>query len=243
MLGQSFQNYGEIHSAKLGHAVAQISVGGTPDSPSKASKGNLNEDGLLVIQKGSRYLLAVADGHFGNQTSHALLKRLSGKPFPESPNGLVETLFSIQEPALMVGSGSTLVAAVYDQRTGTGFGAYTGDSTLAVMSDGTFHRYTEDNTRFVYFNNPLGLEEWKRLSFHVPPGGMLLLYTDGINECHYRSPETSVKPEHMTILWDHTGDDAPTFSRLLTQLALDGVGGYPGGQDNIALIALSRAGL
>lgn len=243
MLGKLYKTYGTYTTKSVGNAVVSMSVGGDPESPSMAAKARKdmpNEDALLVSKHGTSYLLAVADGHFGNATSHALLQRLAGKPFPANLESLVETVHAVQKPALQVGSGSTLTVAVFDRESGTGFGASTGDSTLATIVEGRLQTHTEDNARFVYFNRPLLREEWHRFEFQIPPYGLLTLYTDGVNECHYRSPETSIQPQHMTTLWEQTGQQLETYTKMLTQLALDGVLGAPGGQDNIALICQVR---
>lgn len=242
MLGRDYQAYGQFDTGQLGRAIATISVGADPESPSMAAKGRKakpNEDGLLVLKEGPRYLLAVADGHFGNETSHALLGRLGAKPFPATLEVLAETVHAIQQPSLAVGAGSSFTAAVYDESNGKGFGVSTGDSTLATIIDESFLQHTEPNSRFVYFNKPVWAQEWHQFRFQLPPGELLILYTDGINECHYRNPETSVTPDYIRTLWQETGKNPELFSKLLVQLALQGVGGNPGGQDNIALIVLA----
>ena len=62
-------------------------------------------------------------------------------------------------------------------------------------------------------------------------------FTDGIDECHYRSPETSVGYHHIAALAADVDYDPLRLVTELTQLALTGVDGNPGGQDNIAVIA------
>lgn len=242
LLGRTYQEYGTWEQQCLGQAVACISVGGDPSSPSLAYKGDKekgNEDGLLVINDGSRYLLAVADGHFGNQTSHILLERLEKHPIPKDAAALADVLEVIQEPELMVGSGSTLTVAVYNSETRAGFGLSTGDSSLVAVSESSFRLFNPDNCRFFYFNNPLLPEEWVRFEYELDKTEALLLYSDGINECHYRSPETSIQPSHIQKLWSLNQSQPQEFAGLLTQLALLGVNGNPGGQDNIALIVVA----
>lgn len=242
LLGRDFQEYGTWEQQNLGQAIACISLGGDPSSPSLAYKGDKtkgNEDGLLVLNNGSRYLLAVADGHFGNQTSHALLERLANQPIAADARSLDKSIEAIQEPELMVGSGSTLTVAVYDVDSKTGFGISTGDSTLAAVSESSFKPISKDNGRFFYFNNRLMPEEWARFDFTLEPGEALLLFSDGVNECHYRSPETSIQPSHIQKLWSMNKTQPQEFAGLLTKLALLGVNGNPGGQDNIALIVVS----
>jgi hypothetical protein len=74
-------------------------------------------------------------------------------------------------------------------------------------------------------------------SFTASPGDLLLAYTDGIDECHYRRPETSVTPQIMAELRRETGGEPEAYVRRLVELALSGVDGHPGGQDNLAVVA------
>ncbi|MCA9775790.1 MAG: endonuclease/exonuclease/phosphatase family protein [Candidatus Eremiobacteraeota bacterium] len=243
LLGQSCRTYGTFQKNRLGRAHAYLSTGSDPQSPSlsfKASTLFCNEDALLVKQSNERYLVAVADGHFGLETSHALLSRLADLPIPTDLEGLREVSHGLQFPALDSGAGSTLTVAVVDLAEGACWGAYTGDSRAALVSDEGFHQLTEDNQRYVYFNRPLEREEWCTFSSPIGPGALFLMFTDGVNECHYRCPETSIQPGHLTTLWSHVYPHVERFGELLMELALGGVGGHPGGQDNIALIALKR---
>lgn len=206
----------------------------------KANKLFGNEDALLVRRDGDRYLLAVADGHFGLETSHCLLSRLCELPFPDDPEDLNATVHNLQFPVLQSGAGSTLTVALADLNQGMIRGLYTGDSKAVILDRETYHSLTEDNQRYVYFNRPLERDEWQTFVSPLKPDSLLLLFTDGINECHYRSPETSIRPGHLTALWQNVDGDVERFHELLMELALGGVGGHPGGQDNIALIALKR---
>ncbi len=243
MLGQSCRDYGAYQRNRLGLARAALSVGSDPESPSmsfKASKLFSNEDALMVRKEGDRYLLAVADGHFGLETSHCLLSRLQEAPFPDDIEGLRSTVHDLQFPVIDTAAGSTLTVALVDLNQGLVWGVYSGDSRAVVLHDDSYHPLTEDNQRYLYFNRPLESEEWRTFSSPIQPDSLLLLFTDGINECHYRCPETSIQPGHLTTLWQHVDGDVERFHELLMELALGGVGGHPGGQDNIAVIALKR---
>ena len=64
-----------------------------------------------------------------------------------------------------------------------------------------------------------------------------MAFTDGVDGCHYRRPETSVQPEDIHEIALATNmDPLETVNEVIT-LALKGVDGSPGGQDNIAMIA------
>lgn len=241
MLGVDYSNYGEFCQKSLGDAFACISAGGDRESPSLGFKGDLshpNEDALLVRRDGSRYLMAVGDSHFGNQASHILMQRLAGAPFPANKAELIQTVMEIQEPELVHGAGSTFVVTMVDKDTGSGFGFSAGDSSLVTLgSEGLVH-HVPHNHRFYYFQQPLSEEEWCRFEYRLSPGDVVLLFTDGVNECHYRNPETSIQDSHIRELWERLDGDVERFTALLAQLALDGVAGHPGGQDNIALVGL-----
>ena len=38
--------------------------------------------------------------------------------------------------------------------------------------------------------------------FDVGPGALLLAYTDGVNECHYRNPQASPGPRDHQALYE-----------------------------------------
>ncbi len=241
MLGQEHLDYGSWSQESLGRAFAAVSVGADPDSPSMAAKADrtrANEDGLLVLTDGGWYLLAVADGHFGNTTSHALLKRLSASNIPESPSALRELLDQIQQPELVTGAGSTLTVAVLDTSTRRGFGSALGDSTLSVVSQSTYRPVFQGTDSYFYFNRPLPSEEWDHFQFSWEADEAILLFSDGVNECCYRQPDRSIQPSHIQTLWGYHHQQPGEFTGQLTRLALMGVLGYPGGQDNIVLIVL-----
>ena len=73
--------------------------------------------------------------------------------------------------------------------------------------------------------------------FLTKPDQLLLVFTDGVDECHYRSPETSVTGEHIADIVRRVDDEPLRAANDITSLALAGVDGNPGGQDNIAIIA------
>lgn len=232
MLGRHFCDYDCWEQRALGGAVATLSVGSDEDSPSKAFKGDkriLNEDAVLVVRDGDRYLLAVADGHFGHQTSHALIERLSRLGLPADEEALADALDSLREPILDVRAGSTLAVAVVNLAERRGFAASAGDSSLGLVDGQGFKVLNDLETGCFYFTRPPAREDWRILQFEIPEGGALLLFTDGINECHYRHPETSIRPEHIGLLYNHAKGDVAEFAGLLTKLALTGLAGQPGG--------------
>jgi len=248
LLGYDHGRHGAIELLEPAAGLAcGITAGSDPDSPSMASKGDLehpNEDGLLVIDDGRHALLAVADGHHGVESSHALLGWLNdlvGEPPTDGRSmlGLLQRLESM-EPAPPGPAGSTLLIAWLDRQTGVGIGVSFGDSSVALVGETHEARpLNQHNRRYVSPAAPqtLALGGAEPFQFQADPGDLLLVFTDGIDGCHYGSPETSLQASHLTsIARAHDLHPGRTAAGILEQ-ALRGVDGNPGGQDNIALIA------
>ena len=248
LLGETESRYGEIRSEILsgGQTACVLSVGADPDSPAMAFKGRVqepNEDALFALDDGETALLAVADAHFGGFASHVLLRRLADlvTEAPPSPADLVRVLRMLgrEEPTGGLRSETSLVLTVLRRDIGAGFGFSFGDSTCALL--GGRHRAQPLNRKtanYVSPAQPMGLspENGSFFEFDVREGALVLAFTDGIDGCHYRSPETSVQPEDIAALFEEVGPKPEPFASKLAQMALEGVRGNPGGQDNIALV-------
>lgn len=246
MLGRDHAEYGAVSTGALGEALAFLSVGADPDSPSlafKANKTQPNEDALLVKRRDNLYLLAVADSHFGVEASHRLLQRLADRDLPESRLDLLKSCLDIQRPHEAASSGTTLIVALYDAGSGRVQALATGDSTLATLDEQGWRVHNTHDTEYVRLDRLSYPDTWREIELTLPPGGLLVLHTDGIDECHYRKPETSLRPSHIVAFWEATSSCAPearirAFGAALVKKALSGVDGHPGGQDNIALLIL-----
>ena len=247
-LGRDHAEYGRYALGRLsGRTVWAISVGASPDSPSLGAKGDVrypNEDGLLALEDGDRVLLAVADAHFGRESSHDLLEELAEKlpPVPAGPDELAALVRGLArwDPAASYASETSLLIAVYDRSARRGFGLSFGDSTFASLGQGGHRRpIGRPGAFYVSPARPGSLNPAAADTFHfeAAPGDLLLAYTDGIDECHYREPETSVTPQIMAELWREIGNEPGAYVRRLVELALAGIDGHPGGQDNLAVVA------
>ena len=243
LLGQDHATWGEFTLVEVGggRSAAGISVGNDPGSPSMQSKGSRmypNEDGLLLIDEGDLVLMAVADAHRGHESSHALLSALatSGPAVPSSERELGLRIAQLALPGSNPDNGTTLLVAVHDRRTGEGFGISFGDCSLVrVDADGaTFLNLRR--AQYLVPGRPIDPADGLAFRFGAAPGALLAAFTDGVDECHYRSPATSIGPRHLDALFDRTGARPGPFAEGLMQMALSGVDGHPGGQDNIALV-------
>ncbi len=248
LLGRDYPEYGKIAVIRAGVAIsAAISVGSDEKSPSHRYKHDpnvKNEDALCVVERSGRRAFAVADAHFGPEASHNLIHQVLvslTKSIPESGDELLSLVRSLGEarPA-QTASETTLAVAVHDQIVNTGFGVSVGDSTIMLVSRiGETQVLNRRNNAYVSsadVSSSLGLT---RFEFVTSPGDMLLAFTDGVNECHYRHPATSIRESDISEVVSAAGFDHLRVVNDLGQLALKGVRGNPGGQDNVAIVAAS----
>ncbi len=253
-LGRDHSDYGSYSFAQPATDIAcAISVGRDKSSPSLEWKGedaHPNEDALFVVDAGSHVIFGVGDSHCGNAASHLLTERLA-QHFSDNidavvhaadPRELVAQIFdeyAARIPELCPGETS-LVLTVYDRAQRSGIALSFADSTLTILRNGVDPiLVNRHNHTFVSFEEPTNFaaehRSWSQ--FSTVPGDTLVAYTDGIDECHYRSPETSVTLAHMAAV-HASSSDSEEFLRALVELALSGTEGNPGGQDNIAAVAL-----
>lgn len=249
LLGEEEVRYGEhvLQSLQDGATACALSVGSDRRAPSRLAKGDPdrpNEDALFAMDEGRRCLLAVADAHFGISSSHRIVHLLDEAL--EHPPADVTDLAAVL--ATLAGSGaeesddrseSTLLVAVHDRQTGAGFGASYGDSSFVLVGGGRPPQpLNAKSNAYVTPSDPGSLSVRRARPFHfrTEPGQLLLAFTDGIDECCYRRPDRSVGPSHLQALYDEVGPEPEAYARRLVELALSGVDGHPGGQDNIALV-------
>lgn len=247
LLGRDHGDYGRYELRRpTPDTACALTVGADPASPSRAYKGDLaipNEDALLLVEQGPRVLLAVADAHFGHRPSHDLLAALDAAvaEVPAAPGELAALLRGLAAgpPAGDYPGRTSLLVAVLDRAAGGGFGWSFGDSSCAVCGPGgarwPVNAHSHD---FVSLVEPATLapEDGDPFAFRAGPGELVLAFTDGIDGCHYGYPETSVGETELCEVFTSAGADPEGHARRLVELALGGVRGAPGGQDNIALV-------
>ena len=250
MLGRDHATWGEftLIESGAGRTVNALSVGADADSPSMASKGSQNfpnEDALLSIDEGPRTLLAVADAHHGFEASHDLLRAvaLGAARIPATLEELEKLIGRLEGTGKNDESASTLLVAVYDRSVQAGFGLSFGDSSLVSVGAEGAHVINVRRPQYLSLrgSHRIHAEDGHGFRFFSAPGRLVVAFTDGVNECHYRSPATSITPAHLASLFTETDADPVGYTERLMNLALTGVNGHPGGQDNIALVVTATA--
>ena len=246
VLGRNHGEWGHVASTPVGSlAAAAISVGSDADSPSSQFKYDpnvSNEDAGCITSDLEWTGLAVADAHYGPESSHLLIERLHTMWSKVRPTGLDHLAQMIEflrhgDPATTE-SETTFIAAVYDRPTRTGFGISFGDSTLAIAGPNrSAEPVNRRDDRFVNTVQLGSLRHGSAFKFSADPGDLLVMFTDGVDGCHYRNPRTSVQPSDIDNVMSEAGYKPHEGVQGLTQLALDGVRGNPGGQDNIVVLA------
>jgi hypothetical protein len=228
----------EVGVQRAGDTAFALSAGRSKGAPEE-----VNEDALLVLDEGPRTLLAVCDAHWGPEASHELLQRLDQRlPLvPRDSEALRAALAALvsSRSAPPTASETTLLIAVWDRASARGFGLSFGDSSLLLVGgDGPPQRVNRKTPTYVgpWERSSLDPRRAHQFAFRAQPGALVVAFTDGIDECHYRRPDTSVRPEHLQDLLVASEGDPERFVRRLTELALGGVDGHPGGEDHLALV-------
>jgi len=245
--GCEHESFGELHVAAQANerTAAAISVGADGPDGARAFKGKLsvwNEDAGGAIDEGATTMLVVADGHRGHLASHLLVARALQMAIPRGPLELLGALPSLagSKPPSDE-SCSTLLLATWSRDTRRGFGVSFGDSTLAVLSRSEGAQIANrKNDRYIDPWAPETLDPLRahEFEFDVPDGGVLVAFSDGIDECCYRSPERSIRPADLIApLTSDEGRSPESYARELGATALRGVNGHPGGQDNLIVVA------
>lgn len=237
LFGKDHLGYGELKLVGTPEIVAGISIGSDSKTPARRTHGNHqipNEDALIVRREESRVMIAVADAHLGIEASHILVERLARLDIPATAKELDGLVVELLKPELYSRSATTFTLVVTDLERGHCFGFSLGDSRVAFVDALRARWMSRDNADHVKLHRDIKLHPGNRFDF-TRQNGLLVVCSDGIHECHYRSEPTSIRRKHLLELARDVGFNAHSYAEALMKLALKGVDGYPGGQDNIAL--------
>ena len=257
LLGRDHEAYGAHERVSISaHTAATISPGSDVEFLRQSTaKYDVNEDALLVFEDGRHTVLCVADAHFGKASSEDLICALANAllPVPQNPHELDDVLRDLADrrPASRDTSETTLLICIYDRMFKQAFGVSFGDSSLVhvvgagvdgVDGASSAELMNEKTTGFVSLSNPDSLhpDDARHFAFSPRAGDLLIAYSDGIDECCYRDPDRSISLDLLAETVRTCGGAPIEVAQALTQLALAGVNGHPGGQDNLVL-ALTRA--
>ena len=245
MIGRDFPDLSVVSLQQLDKTIGCISAGSDTNSPSFAYKGHKdcpNEDGLVVLKDGDKWLLAVADGHLGHESSHALLDGLAKLAKVPVRLGPLSLALSAGDWLEDTAGGTTLLIACCDNASGSVFGISFGDSSLVTLGPAGARVQNQPNETYLRGGEPISVEHGIPFQFQLSAGELLLLFTDGVNECCYRDPYRSVKLSHLEELYAKYSSDPAKLTEELMHLALKGVDGNPGGQDNVVIVAFPSDG-
>ncbi|MCB9877777.1 MAG: protein phosphatase 2C domain-containing protein [Planctomycetes bacterium] len=248
--GEAHGAFGECASATdpIGRSAGAISAGGDYVRLWKAHQAVPNEDCAFACDDGERTLLVVCDGHHGRSASHALVDAFAAAvppdALPDGPDALAELVARAlhhageAEPAAIdvdeVDSATTMLVVLVDRRRRRLFGLCSGDSSaLVVPPAGRAVPCSEKGDDYLVPWRAQTFTAWPPRSFAaaVVPGDLVVLISDGIDECHRHHPETSIRLRHLEQLRARHAEPG-AFAVALVDLALRGVDGNPGGQDN-----------
>ena len=258
--GADHARFGEVTTVALGRSAGAISAGGDRLDGARGAKQGMavpNEDALLIVERGSRTLLAVADAHWGHESSHVLLERLANTTgdgeLPDGVPDLQRVVAGLADPAdeptassTDVGdSETTLLVAVVDHAERQLFAVGFGDSGLFVArrqwAGFRVTRHDRPDHHYVSPRTPatLAARHASTLEVELATGDIVMLCTDGVHECRYHDPAHSLGTAELAAVFAGGGSPEDLADRVAAA-ALAGIPGWPGGQDNLA-IALTRA--
>ena len=233
MLGTDYERYGDLTVSGVGELVVAMSVGATPDTPSAQFKGDAkNEDALSARDSGSLARLVVADSHYGDQASGLLVAAMHAAALEQVTPDLGVL------PGTTDGSETTLTTVWINRDVCAAEARWVGDSLALLLRPGAPPIELIDADHQFFDTESFSWSAMHHRSVPVEPGDVIIAFTDGVNECHYRQPATSISIERIGELFEQA-TSLTGFVEALGELALIGVNGHPGGQDNIAIAAIT----
>lgn len=203
---------------------------GDERAPTWRSKGALaNEDALSGRDDGRFARLVVADSHWGGEASCHLVEALHDAP-------LHDALPTVAAEPATDGSETTLTVVWLDRQAGAARVQSCGDS-LALRLRGDQAMTLHELDTFYTSPQEFSWDLTSAAQVAVEPGDVLVAYTDGVHECNRGRPGRSVAPHHVAEIY-RRAQTLEEFVLELATTALVGVDGNPGGEDNIAIVAI-----
>lgn len=245
LYGPAFVDPGQVEIRTLGERSAcSISVGAQAAIARKKPKAAPNEDALYLHDDGQVAVHVLADGHYGTEASGALVESMAEIFDREGPRMDLSMAYGKmaqawrQRPDLGQ-SRSTLIIASLDRTRARVQGFTIGDSACFLAGPNGITRLDTPSRTYVapwdYYS--LGIPPSSYFEAPAPASHTLICCTDGVTECHYGEPETSIQPNHIAEIAARTGSDTKALVESLGVLALTGVPNQPGGEDNFAITA------
>jgi len=223
-----------------------LSAGGEGVLARKGPSLVLNEDCVLAFDDGRRAIQVVADGHHGHEASHATVELLASILEESGPTIEPEEALARLHPlaleAELVDDGSrcTLSLVTIDRDEGLLEGICLGDSAVFLGN-------MESGVRRVVPPNTFYLAPWDAGSLAIPPsahfrlpvksGDWVVACSDGVHECRYETPDESIGVEDLETLMIRASRRPEAFVEAAVRMALAGVHGHGGGEDNIGVVA------
>lgn len=231
-------------AAADGRTALAISPGALPEPRFWATKGNRqfpNEDACCALESGDATVLAVADAHFGRESSHVFITAIAAAPPACEASSFAELRrrLAALPPLENCQTASTLVVAVVDRVQGRVQALGFGDSRLCVLGPSGARSLLAPDHDFVRpgEREPL-LDGREPQSFPVARGELVVAYSDGL--CDAFGEGIGLAPDALAELAAAGGFDPRHFARAAAEAALaEPSPGAASGRDNLA-IAVTR---
>ncbi len=243
LYGPSFVDPGQVEVRTLGERSAcSISVGALAAITRKKPEAAPNEDALYLHDDGQIAVHVVADGHYGTEASQALVQSMAEIFDRQGTQMDLSMAYGKMAQAWRQRpdqgqSRSTMIIASLDRGRGTVQGFTIGDSACFLVGPAGITRLDTPSRNYVapwdYYS--LGVPPSSYFEAEAPAGSVFVCCTDGVTECHYGEPESSIQPEDIAEIVSRTGTDPKALVEALGVLALTGVRDQPGGEDNFAI--------
>lgn len=221
-----------------------ISLGSVEALARKGATDVPNEDSLFAADFGDRAVQVIADGHKGHEASHEIVERIAD---------LVQDSSSVYEPLRTLDwcvgpfdeyasrtSRTTVTVTALDRQRKVLSGLSLGDSSVFLLrlSEGV-RRLNPSTANYLapWAEEPPALSNIVRFKIDLAEGDIVLSCSDGLTECHYGQPATSITEADLETIRIQYGGDLDRFVEELSKTALKGVRGNPGGQDNVTIVA------